>query len=85
MSNKFKERTNMETLQTRTGATIGSLKSNTRSYKNFLKRSQISKINKLANRVVQDFLDDIKNQEGDYVTISKIRLKWLIDLVRWQR
>ena len=75
----------METLQTKPGATIGSLKSNTRAYKYFLKRSQMSKINKLANRVVQDFQADIDNQEGDYVTISKRRLKWLIDLVRWQR
>lgn len=74
----------MDTLQTRAGATIGSSK-NTRTYRNFLKRSQMSKINKLANRVVLDFLEDIKNQEGDYVTISKRRLKWLIDLVRWQR
>ena len=44
----------------------------------------MQKINLLANRVIKDFEDDMENQRGDFVKVPKSKLKWLLDLVRWQ-
>ena len=55
----------------------------TRQKKFWLKRSQMQKINQLANSVIKDFENEMEIQRGDFVKVPKSKLKWLIDLVRW--
>lgn len=43
----------------------------------------MQKINLLVNSVIKDFEGEMEIQRGDFVKIPKSKLKWLIDLVRW--
>ena len=58
---------------------------NTRNKKYSLKRGQIKKMKILAGRIIKILEDNISNQPGDYVIVSKRNLRWLIDLINWKK
>ena len=54
----------------------------TRKEKFKTKRIQIRKFQALKKRLVNYFEDEMKKQEGNEVVVSKVNLKWLVDITK---
>lgn len=54
----------------------------TRQEKFKAKRVQIRKFQSLRKRLVKYFEDEMKKQEGNEVVVSKVNLKWLVDITK---